>query len=54
VRPRNYSYLEMSNTRPRTVHSQALEILMGTGEIPLKGGNYYNASSVAKSLWESM
>lgn len=54
VRPRNYSYMEMSNTRPRTVHSQTLEILMGTGEIPQKGGNYYNASSIAKSLWESM
>jgi hypothetical protein len=54
TRPRNYGYMEVTNARKETVHSQTLEILMGTGEIPARGGNYYNASSVAKSLWESM
>jgi hypothetical protein len=58
-RPRNYAYMEVTSARhhrpySETFHSQALEIVMGTGEIPVKGGNYYNASSLAKSLWESM
>ena len=34
--------------------SHMLEILMGKGEIPKKGGNYYNAASLAESLFESM
>jgi hypothetical protein len=30
-----------------------LEIVMGEGEIPEKGGNYYDAGSLAESLLTS-
>jgi hypothetical protein len=53
-RPRNYAYMEVNGARPQTTHSHALEIVMGSGEMPTDGGNYYNASAVAKSIWDSM
>jgi hypothetical protein len=44
----------MDSSRPVTRHSHLLEIVMGTGEIPGKGGNYYDAASLAESLSEVM
>jgi hypothetical protein len=54
VRPRDYRYMDISTSRPQTVHSHALEIVMGSGAMPDGDGNYYDASSVARSLWNSM
>jgi hypothetical protein len=54
VRPRNYGYMELGNGRAQTTHSHALEIVMGSGKMPTDGGNYYDASAVAKSIWDSM
>ena len=44
----------MESGRPVTRHSHMLEIVMGKGEIPVKGGDYYNAASIAESLFETM
>jgi len=54
VRPRTETSIVVDNTKPKTEHSYSLEVLMGNGEMPEKGGNYYNAGSLAKSLWASM
>jgi hypothetical protein len=54
VYPRDYRYMKISNERARSVHSHSLEIVTGSGAMPADGGNYYDASSVAKSLWASM
>lgn len=53
-RPRNYIYTEVNSARPQTTHSHALEIVMGAGAMPTDGDSYYDAGTVAKSLWESM
>lgn len=54
VRPSTTTGVHVGTGRTETSHSYMLEVLMGNGEIPEKGGNYYDASSVAKSLWENM
>jgi len=54
VRPRTTVGMEVGTGSPQEQHSYALEILMGNGEMPEKGGNYYDASSVASSIWERM
>lgn len=54
VRPWTTTRLDVDSGRTVTRHSHMLEILMGKGEIPKKGGNYYNAASLAESLFESM
>ena len=54
VRPWTTSRFDVNSGRPVTRHSHMLEILMGKGEIPEKGGNYYNAEILAESLFESM
>jgi hypothetical protein len=46
--------MEMDTGRSRTKYSHVLEIVMGKGEIPADGGNYYEAASVASSLVASM
>lgn len=51
VRP--YSRMRMdidSDRRSQTTYSHVLEIVMGKGEIPEDGGNYYEAAPVAKSM----
>lgn len=54
VRPWTTTRLDMDTGRSATHHSHMLEILMGKGEIPEKGGNYYNADSIARSLFDAM
>lgn len=54
VEPREYRYMSISNEPVRSAHSYSLEIVTGSGAMPTDGGNYYDASSVAKSLWASM
>ena len=54
VRPRTSTSVYVDTHRERTTHSHALEVLMGNGEIPQKGGNYYNASDVAQTIWQRM
>lgn len=54
VRPRYYGYMELGNGGAQTTHSHALEIVMGSGVMPTDDGNYYTASAVAKSIWDSM
>ncbi|MEQ8205119.1 MAG: hypothetical protein RIA65_03005 [Woeseia sp.] len=52
VRPTTTTGVHIDTRSERTTHSHALEVLMGNGEIPQKGGNYYNASDVAKTVWD--
>lgn len=40
--------------RTEARHSHALEIVMGKGKLPAAKGDYYDASTVAQSLWASM
>jgi len=54
VRPRTSTGVHVDTRSPESKHSYALEVLMGNGEMPEKGGNYYDASSVASSIWERM
>ena len=54
VRPWTTTRVDLDSGRSVTRHSHMLEIVMGKGEIPEKGGNYYNAASLAKSLFGSM
>jgi hypothetical protein len=54
VRPSTTTRLDVDSSRPVTRHSHMLEIVMGKGEIPEKGGNYYDAASLAESLFELM
>ncbi|MGB5247370.1 MAG: hypothetical protein WBM54_10815 [Woeseia sp.] len=54
VRPSTTVGMHVETGSPESAHSYALEVLMGNGEIPEKGGNFYDASSVAKSIWERM
>lgn len=54
VRPWTTTRLDMDSSRPVTRHSHMLEIVMGEGEIPEKGSDYYDAASLAESLFESM
>ena len=54
VKPTTTTGVHVDTRSPRSKHSYALEVLMGNGEIPQKGGNYYDASSVAKSIWDRM
>ena len=54
VKPSTTTGVHLDTRKPRSQHSYALEVLMGNGEMPQKGGNYYNASSVAQSIWDRM
>ncbi|MBT8097568.1 MAG: hypothetical protein KJO19_11065, partial [Woeseia sp.] len=54
VRPSTTVGMHAGTGAAEEKHSYALEVLMGNGEMPEKGGNYYDASSVAKSIWERM
>jgi hypothetical protein len=54
VRPWTTTRVGLDSGRSVTKHSHMLEIVMGKGEIPEEGGNYYDAASLAKSLFESM
>ncbi len=54
VRPRRTTTVGIDTRGPEERHSHALEILMGNGEMPQRGGNFYDAANVAKSIWERM
>ena len=54
VRPWTYSRVNFDTAPDETRYSHVLEIVMGKGELPSEDGDYYDAQSVAKSLWESM
>ena len=54
TRPWTAARMEMDTGRSSTKYSHVLEIVMGKGEIPADGGNYYEAASVASSLVASM
>lgn len=54
VRPASYASVGIDHRSPEIKHSHALEIVMGKGEMPSSGGHYYDASSVAQSLWASL
>lgn len=54
VRPRTTTSIHIDTAGEKSSYSYSMEVLMGNGEMPQKGGNYYNASSVAKSLWAGM
>lgn len=54
VRPWTATRIDMEVDRSGTKHSHVLEIVMGKGEIPEDGGNYYDAGTVAAALFESM
>lgn len=53
TRPATYARMEFDTARPETTHRHSLEIVMGEGEPPADG-NYYDAQSVVKSIYESM
>lgn len=44
----------MNNGDSRTSYSHMLEIVMGKGEKPGDGGNYYDADTLARSLFAAM
>lgn len=52
VRPWTATRVEMDTGRSDTRYCHMLEIVMGKGEIPEKGGNYYDAETVARYLSE--
>ena len=54
ARPWTTTRVGLDSGRSVTKHSHMLEIVMGKGEIPGESGNYYNAASLASSLFESM
>jgi hypothetical protein len=54
VYPRDLPYTSISSEDARPAHSHALEIVTGSGAMPADGGNYYDASSVARSLRATM
>jgi hypothetical protein len=54
VRPSNSIGVHVETGSSARQHSYALEVLMGNGEIPEKGGNYYDAANLAKIIWERM
>ena len=48
-----YARMDFDSGRPQTAHSHSLEILMGKGEVP-EDGNYYDAKSVVKAIYEAI
>lgn len=44
ARPWTTTRMQLDTDRSRTRHTHMIEILMGNGEIPEQGGNYYRAS----------
>jgi hypothetical protein len=56
VRPTSYATyasMDFDAGRSQTSHSHSLEILMGKGEVP-EDGNYYDAQSVVKAIYQTM
>lgn len=49
-RPVGLARMDLDTDRPVAKHSHALEIVMGKGQMPEDGGDYYDARSVSKSL----
>lgn len=54
VRPTTMTSVGFDSRDTRSRHSHALEIVMGKGKMPTESGSYYDADSVARSLWESI
>lgn len=54
VQPRTVARMDVRSDHSRTKYSHVLEIVMGNGEIPEDGGNYYEAAPVASSLIAAM
>jgi hypothetical protein len=52
--PMTGARLEIDSGRSQTKYSYVLEIVMGKGEMPEKGGNYYKAAPIAASLIASL
>jgi hypothetical protein len=52
--PMSGARMDVDSGRPRTRYSYVLEIVMGKGEIPTKGGNHYAAAPIASSLIASL
>jgi hypothetical protein len=46
--------MQVDSGRSQTKYSYVLEIVMGKGEMPEKGGNYYAAAAIASSLIASL
>jgi hypothetical protein len=46
--------MHLDSGRSQTRYSYVLEIVMGKGEMPEKGGNYYEAAPIAASLIASL
>ena len=46
--------MQVDSGRSQTQYSYVLEIVMGKGEMPEKGGNYYAAAPIASSLIASL
>lgn len=54
VRPSTTTGVHVDAGRQQTTHSFSMEILMGNGEMPERGGNFYDASDTAKTLWKKI
>jgi hypothetical protein len=52
--PHSRAGMEVNTGGTDTKYSHALEIVMGKGETPEEGGNYYEARSLSRSLLEAM
>jgi hypothetical protein len=46
--------MQVDSGRSQTKYSYVLEIVVGKGEMPEKGGNYYEAAPIASSLIASL
>jgi len=54
VYPTTGARMDVDSGRSQTKYSYVLEIVMGKGEMPEKGGNYYEAAPIATSLIASL
>jgi hypothetical protein len=52
--PMTGARMEIDSGRSQTKYSYVLEIVMGNGEVPEKGGSYYEAAPIAASLIASL
>jgi hypothetical protein len=54
VRPWTTARMDVDSGRSRATYSHALEIVMGKGELPADGGDYYEAAPLVDSLLDSI
>jgi hypothetical protein len=54
VHPMTGGRMQVDSGRSQTKYSYVLEIVVGKGEMPEKGGNYYEAAPIASSLIASL